>query len=578
MDILVLTKKRKHIFQNVLSNVKLSDTPVPCDVCIVTNSPTPEQVKQLGTTPVVYYVETDPLAQDIDRFLYTPTSLFSNYKLILLPEIFQASKSYLETHYPSVPIKVINPLLLPYPNKLFEGIRQPSPKLNIFIRSSNENFAESSWRQLCIAENLFLKSPELVNDVYLFNTPTNKCAIEMYENLELFKQKKLRTFIDFEPAQIIQHISLQPQRSIYLMNSVVDTFDPLAFYSLQNQIGVVHTSNFLKQHNLGKHYVSYDLNTAAAAIKTYLSETIQAPTELCKKLENTQALLDALKVFTKAELKLKNSKTYSTEDINIPLVISNDANLEKESYFLNSLTKHNWEYAILSSENKWRAYKEYLDTLPDDKLVVISDTHSVICCRSSKQFIKAFQSKQRSILTCMDVLCHAKFETDVARGQCIPLHKYWQENKRDTKPLRKFVNGGLVCGKASSLRKLFAWSLTQASCPDQMLYANYMNTFPSEVYADDKAEILHSSSYAHYGALYSYEHQIQDSPTLAELFGHGAFFLHIPNLEDNGQKTMYKYVKAVLDLGANASLLKINNFPEIDFFGNFVDGSKLIIR
>jgi hypothetical protein len=398
----------------------------------------------------------------------------------------------------------------------------------------------------------------------------------MYENLELFKQKKLRTFIDFEPAQIIQHISLQPQRSIYLMNSVVDTFDHIAFYSLQNQIGVVHTSNFLKQYHLGKHYASYDIDAATAAIKTYLTETITAPTELCKNLENTQALLDAMKIFTKVQLKLTNIKNYSPEDINIPLVISIDANLEKESYFLNSLTKHNWEYAILSSDKKWQTYNEFLKTLPDDKLVVISDTNSVICCRSSKQFMKAFQSKQRGILASMDVLCHAKFETDVARGQCIPLHKYWQENKRDTKPLRKFVNGGLVCGKVSSLRKLFAWSLTQANCPDQMLYANYMNAYPSEVYADDNAEILHSSSYAHNGALYSYEHQIQDSPTLAELFGHGAFFLHIPNLEDNGQKTIYKYVKAVLELGANASLLKFNNYPEIDFYGNFVDGSKLV--
>jgi hypothetical protein len=578
MDILVLTKKRKHVFQNVLSNVKLSEKPVPCDVCIVTNPPTSEEVKQLGTTPVVYYVETDPLSQDIDRFLYTPTPLFSNYKLILLPEIFQASKSYLETRYPSVPIKIINSVLLQYPNKLFEGERKPTTKLNIFIRASNENFAESSWRQLCIAENMFLKSPEVLNDVYLFNSPTNKCAIEMYENLELFKQKKLRTFIDFEPAQIIQHISLQPQRSVYLMNSVVDVFDPLAFYSLQNQIGVVHTSNFLKQYNLGKHYVSYDIDSATAAIKSYLTETITPPTELCKKLENTQALLDAMKTFTKPEIKLITGKTYSPKDTTIPLVIGNDMNLEKESYFLNSLTKHNWEYAILSSDNKWQAYKEFLDTLPDDKLVVISDIRSVICCRSSKQFMKGFQSKQRGILTSMDVLCHAKFETDVARGQCIPLHKYWQENKRDKTPLRKFVNGGLICGNASFLRKLFTWSLRQTNCSDQMLYANYMNAYPSEVYADDKAEILHSSSYALNGALFSHEYQIQDSPNMAELFGHGAFFLHIPNLEDNGQKTIYKYVKAVLDLGTNSSLLKINNYPDIDFFGNFVDGSALIIR
>ena len=577
MDILVLTKKRKHALQNVLSNVKLSDIPVKCDICIISTSPSSEQAKQLETTPIVYYVETDPLVKDIERFVYTPTSLFSNYKLILLPEIFQASKSYLETRYPSVPIKVINPVLAPYPNKLFEGIRQPSQTLNIFIRASNENFAESSWRQLCIAEHLFLKSPEILNDVYLFNAPSNKCAIEMYENLELFKQKKLRTFIDFEPAQITQHISLQPQRSVYLMNSVVDAFEPLAFYSLQNQIGVVHTSDYLKQNNLGKHYESYDIDAATNHIKSYLTESIRPPTEVCKKFENTQALLDAIKAFGKAEVKT-NSKKYSPNDKTIPLVIGNDANLENGSSFLNSLTKHNWEYAILSSDNKWQAYKTFLESLPDDKLVIISDTRSVFCCRDSKQFMQGFTSKQSNIIVSMDVLCHGKFETDVSRGQCIPLTKYWKEQKRDKTPLRKFVNGGLVCGKASSLRKLFAWASTQASSSDQILYANYMNAFPNEVYADDAAEILHSSSYALNGGLCSYQNQIQDSPTLAELFGHGAFFLHIPSLDDNCQKTIYKYVKALLDLGANADLLKINNYPDIDFFGNFADGSKLIIK
>jgi len=576
MDILLLTKKRKHALQSVLSKVTLKDTPVPCDVCITFNSPTEEQMKQLGTTPIVFYIETDPLSQDIDRFLYNPAPLFSNYKLILLPEIFKASKSYLETRYPSVPIKVINPVLTPYPNKLYEGLRQVSQKLNVFIRSSSENFADNSWRQLCIAEHLFLTSPEIVNDVYLFNVPTNECAIKMYENLELFKQKKLRTFIDFEPAQIVQHISLQSQRSVYLMNSVVDVFDPLAFYSLENQIGVVHTSDFLKLHNLGKYYVSYDIDAASSAIKTYLTEEIKSSTEVCKKIENTQALLDAMKIFGKTEVKTINSKTYTPTDITIPLVIGNDMNLENGSSFLNSLTKHNWEYAILSSDKKWQAYTSFLKTLPDDKPVVISDTRSVLCCRTSKQFLQGVQ--KHNIIVSMDILCHGKFESDVTRGQCIPLTKYWKEQKRDKIPLRKFVDGGLIYGKASSFRKLFAWASTQPASSDQVLYANYMNAFPNEVYADDTAEILHSSTYALNGGLCSYQNQIQDSPTFAELFGHGAFFLHIPSLEDNGQNTIYKYVKALSNLGTNASLLLPNNYPELDYFGKFVDGSALIIK
>lgn len=596
MNILVLTKAKNHPLQsllNKLGNVVLNENPVKCDICITSRHPTPDQIKQLGSTPILFYVDTDPLAQDVDAFLYTQAAHYSSYKCILVPDVFASSKSYLETRYPNIPIKVIHPALAEYPNKLFEGERKQTATINVFISASNGSFSDNSWRQLCIAEHLFHSNPDLVHYVYLFNAPSTKCAVDMYENLEIFKQKKLRTFIDFEPHQIVQHFSLQPQRSIYLMNSVADGFDPLAIYCLQDQIGVVHTSEYLKQNNLGKYYKSYEIDNAINLIKEYATERLDKDNiqEFCKKLSNTQNLINAVKDFgtvpTKP-IKSITSSTYSPKDLSVPLVIGYDNVLDKNEntkYFMNTLTKSGWEYAIISISDTWSGFddkiagvRSFLDTLPDDKIVVISDTRDVVCCRTSKQFIQGFKSKEKDFIVGMEVLCHGKFETEVPRGPCVPLIKYWQANKREQRPLRKFVNGGLLSGKVSAIKKFYSWAHDNKEKDDQIALANYMNTFPTEVYADDKAELLHTSVFGFYGGILSYKNQIQDSPTFAELFGHGAFFLHIPGLGDDGQKAMYKYAKVILDLGASASVIKRKGEADLDYDGNFVDGSKLIIH
>jgi hypothetical protein len=99
MNILVLTKTKKHPLQNVLNalgTVILSEHLVKCDLCITSKHPTPDQINQLGPTPIILYAETEPLAQDIDAFLYTQAAHCSSYKCILVPDVFASSKSYLE--------------------------------------------------------------------------------------------------------------------------------------------------------------------------------------------------------------------------------------------------------------------------------------------------------------------------------------------------------------------------------------------------------------------------------------------------------------------------------------------------
>lgn len=594
MNILVLSKEKKHPFQTILSNlgtVLLSDKSDACDICITSTPPTVEQLKSLGKTPILYYIDSDPISQDIDAFLYSPTNTNVSYTCILLPEIYINSKSYLETRYPNVPIKVINPLLIPYPNKLYEGKREETQKINICIRASNESFYNNSWRQLCIAEHMFHTHPELINDIYLFNAPSNKCAIDMFESLDIFKKKKLRNFIDFEFHQIVQHFNRQNQRTVYLTNSVSDKFDPLALYFLQNQAGVVHTSDYLRLNNLGKFYNSYDIDTAVKLIAGYAKDSFeeQKAIDFCKKFSNTQVLLDTVKSFSIPALKCVTSKSYNPKDISIPLAIGYDNNPSNDNckYFVNTLTNNNWEHAIISVSDSWNGLtdkilgmKLFLDTLSDDKVIVISDTRDVVCCRTSKQFIQGFKSKQKDFIVSMELFCFNKFEANEPRGNCVPLTQYWNVNKRDIRPLRKFVNSGLLCGKVSALKRFYTWVLEKGETNDQLALGKFMNVFPELVYADIDAELLHSSLSGINGGVLLLAQQKQDSPTFAELFGRGSFFLHIPGQtnETTGQNAIYKYIKTMLDAGASEKAIHYKDYPDVDFNGNFVDGSKLIIK
>lgn len=589
MQILILSQEKKHVLQTCLSTlgtVTVQETPGPADICIVSNHPTQEQLNALGKTPIVLYVASDPFTQDTDAFLYAPVKQFASYSFILLPELYKSSKSYLETRYPTVPIHVIHPILDPYPNKVFSEKRAQTSSMNIVIRAKNTNFADNSWRQLCIAEQLYHMRPELIHDVYLFNAPTNRCAVGMYENLEIFKQKKLRIFIEFDAEQIVQHFNLEQNRSIYLMNSVSDAFDPLAFYCLQNQIGVVHTSAYMKQHSLGKFYNSYDIDGATQLLQDYASDPLDTTiiNEFCKKFSETKVLLDAFKSVQKETLNYITSATYTPNDVSVPLVIGYDNTLQKNEqtyYFMESMKKNGWDYAVVSVSDEWNGSKDkikgvarFLATLPDTKIVVISDTRDVVCCRTAKQFMDGFKSKQKDMIVSMELLCHGKFESDVRRGNSVPLKEFWKQNPPLTAPLRKFANSGLLCGKVSAVKKFYAWAATQ----DEALIGNYMNAFPSAVGADDAAELFHTSVFGYHDGLLSVQAQKQDSVTFAELFGRGAFFIKIPNVGDSGQKTMYKFVKTVLALGASTHLLQRKDYPEVDYFGNFADGSKLIIH
>ena len=241
-----------------------------------------------------------------------------------------------------------------------------------------------------------------------------------------------------------------------------------------------------------------------------------------------------------------------------PIVIAYDnAPTENTEFFIDSLKKNKWNYKLIGVGDTWQnfvktrvtAYLHELSQLPDEQLVVLSDARDVVCLRPPNYFKDGFLSFGRNIIVSMELFCEGQMdETKVTKKiQCVPLTKYWNYYSKQDRPNRKFANMGLLTGYANDLRHLLSWIIENNYTDDQLGLCNYMNTFPERSAADVNAELLHTSGFAINCGTLHLKVQSPDSPSLSELLGAGAFFLHIPgHAISKGQKFVYDAVVHML--------------------------------
>ena len=249
-----------------------------------------------------------------------------------------------------------------------------------------------------------------------------------------------------------------------------------------------------------------------------------------------------------------------------PLLVAydNEPN-DNTRYFIKTLETRGWSYKLIGLGEKWegwptrmRAYRDFLCTLDDEQLVVLSDARDVVCVRGPKAFLKGFNTFKKDMVVSMELLCDTMLNppADWGFNQCIPLTAYWRHYNVTTLPHRKFVNNGLVSGRVKALKACLNWIIDNNYTHDQFGLGNYMNTFPDRVAADINADILHTTNFGVNAGINSIHIQKHDSPTFAELFGRGAFFIHMAGLGAAGQRIMYKFVSIMLDAGSCDSLLR----------------------
>jgi hypothetical protein len=239
-----------------------------------------------------------------------------------------------------------------------------------------------------------------------------------------------------------------------------------------------------------------------------------------------------------------------------------------EFQFLEKTAKKNgWNIMRIGFGEKWlgftnkiNGYREICDKVSDDTIIVFSDARDVVCLRPPNAFKDAYEYMKSDIIVSAEVVCEGKLSVpdDYEGKQCVSLHPYYKYHIIKPHSIRKFVNSGLIAGKANALRHMWQWIIDQKIIDDQLGVGMYMNAFPMNIKLDCDAELLHSSTFGINGGVYSIHQQKHDAPSYSELFGCGAFFLHIPgNRTFKGQRLLYEVVKKHLEMYDTYDLLKL---------------------
>ena len=263
--------------------------------------------------------------------------------------------------------------------------------------------------------------------------------------------------------------------------------------------------------------------------------------------------------------------------MSVPIIITYDNEPTKNTeFFIKTLENNRWNYKLIGEGDKWEGFitkiiscSKELGTLPEGQIVVLSDSRDVVCVRSPKAFIDGFNSFNKDIVVSMELFCDGFIDEldNCEHVQCTPLTKYWKHHKITHLPSRKFVNAGLICGKAIALKTMLDWVINNNYNDDQLGIGNYINNFPDRVALDTEADILHTSCAGVNACMFSIHVQKRDSPSLMELFGRGAFFLHIPGIINKGQKMVYNSVCNIIESGVCCKMLTSEynyNEPEWD--------------
>jgi len=267
-----------------------------------------------------------------------------------------------------------------------------------------------------------------------------------------------------------------------------------------------------------------------------------------------------------------------------PILVSyeNETINENSAFFFETARRNGWEIQQIGLGAKWegfaqrtKAYRDVCATYDKDRILVFSDARDVFCVRSNKAFEAAFQHFGCPILVSAEIFCQGRMnvEDDFVGWQCASLSRYFKHHGI-TPGLRKFVNGGLLAGYAGALGEMYSWIIENNYKDDQLGIAMYMNAFPQKVALDTEAIVLHTSVYGVEGGIYHIHKQKLDAPTFAELFGCGAFFLHIPGHSFKGQKFLYTCVKEHLQKHSSSELIMLYSKP-IPGWDDFKDLKKV---
>jgi hypothetical protein len=252
-----------------------------------------------------------------------------------------------------------------------------------------------------------------------------------------------------------------------------------------------------------------------------------------------------------------------------PILITYDnAPNENSKFFFETCIRNGWKINHIGNGETWlgfinkiNAYKKVCEELPADQIVVLSDSRDVFCTRAPIGFIDGFNEFKSDIVVSTEIFSDGYIDKpDTAENiKSMPLHAYYKHHNI-TPGIRKYINSGLIAGRANALAFMWSWIIEQKFEDDQLGVHSFANTFPDKVALDKDAVLLHSSTFAVHAGVKNMHIQKLDAPTFGELLGCSAFFLHIPGTNLRGQGKLYEIIKDHLQKYSSFELLKLYGY------------------
>ena len=136
-------------------------------------------------------------------------------------------------------------------------------KINIVIMEPNIDFVKNALIPIMAAEKLFQLSPDLINEVYIFNFPEkSSSAHTIIDNLTI--RSKIRIFKSQHSAAVFSHFNKMDIMPIFVSHQILTPWNYLYYELMYYGFPLIHNSELLKSYCY--YYNEYDIDTCVSQI------------------------------------------------------------------------------------------------------------------------------------------------------------------------------------------------------------------------------------------------------------------------------------------------------------------------
>lgn len=161
--------------------------------------------------------------------------------------------------------------------------------------------------------------------------------------------------------------------------------------------------------------------------------------------------------------------------------------------------QYNWDLTILGENEIWYGfgtkifrYTKHLKTINDDDIVIIIDARDVLLNATPETFLKRirhFDLKNKIICSAEGGCC------SIGEPHVSTKVKTWMEKNADHEIL-KYLNTGMICGKAINMKKVYPFDMKNESQDDQNAAVVYWYKHRDEINLDYHEKLFSNSEFS----------------------------------------------------------------------------------